>query len=200
MKLVVGLGNPGKKYEGTRHNAGFRFVDKLICHKDLAPAGECATFSENKKFKADIAEVTRKGEKIILVKPQTYMNLSGESVSMIMSYFNISVDDLIIVSDDVDLPVGQARIRHDGSSGGQKGLQNIIDTLGTADFVRVRIGVQSKLERSNQIDTADFVLSKFSKQEVGTVDELIELTIGHILPSIEKNEKIPAHTISLNHE
>ncbi|MDO8444258.1 MAG: aminoacyl-tRNA hydrolase [bacterium] len=206
MKLIIGLGNPGKKYEGTRHNAGFMFLDKLICNKDLAPAGECSTFLSNKKFEAEMVEVTRKGEKIILVKPQTYMNLSGNTVSMMMSYYKISVDDLIVVSDDVDLPVGQARIRHDGSSGGQKGLQNIIDTLGSDDFTRVRIGIgasgtllsgEKRPHATGQLDTADFVLSKFSKKELGVIDEIIELTVGHVLPFIEKNQKIPAHSLSV---
>lgn len=190
MKLVVGLGNPGQKYDGTRHNAGFRFVDELA--KKLETA-----FTQADKFEAEIAETIYKGDKIILMKPQTYMNLSGKAVSMMMSYYNITAIDLIVISDDVDLPVGQARIRHDGSSGGQKGLQNIIDTLGSNDFTRVRIGIQSEMIATNQIDTADFVLSKFSKKEEVIVDEIIELTIGHVLPFIEKNEQVPAHTLSV---
>lgn len=190
MKIIVGLGNPGQKYDGTRHNAGFRFVDELA--KKLETA-----FTQADKFEAEIAETIYKGDKIILMKPQTYMNLSGKAVSMIMSYYNISAIDLIVISDDVDLPVGQARIRHDGSSGGQKGLQNIIDSIGGDEFVRIRIGIQSEMKISNQIETSDFVLSKFSKKEEGIVDEIIELTIGHVLPFIEKNEKIPAHTLSV---
>ncbi len=210
MKLVVGLGNPGKQYEGTRHNAGFRFVDKLAEELGVEMGtGEMGTFlpkekrphfTNHDKFKSEVLEIIHKGEKIILAKPQTFMNLSGKAVSMIMSYYNIVGDDLIVVSDDVDLPVGQARIRHDGSSGGQKGLQNIIDTLKTDEFVRIRIGIGSGTEEANEIETADFVLSKFSDKENEIIDETIELVIGRILPFIEKNEKIPAHTISLNHE
>src|SRR3989344_3417972 len=202
MKLIVGLGNPGKKYDGTRHNAGFCFVDKLAGEigsemGTFLPKEKRPHFSKDDKFNAEIVEIMYKGEKIILVKPQTFMNLSGTAVGMMMSYFKLSVDDVIIVSDDVDLPVGQARIRHDGSSGGQKGLQNIADTLGSDNFTRIRIGIQSEMKVSNQIDTADFVLSKFSKNENAIIDEMIELLINHILPFIEKNEKIPAHTLSV---
>lgn len=210
MKIIVGLGNPEKKYQGTRHNAGFMFVDKLAEEMNVETAAKLGTllskekrpqFETSKKFTAEIAEVTRKGEKIILVKPQTFMNLSGKAVSMMMSYYKISANDLVVISDDIDLPVGQARIRHDGSSGGQKGLQNIIDTLGLDNFLRIRIGIQSSRDdKSNQIETADFVLSKFSKKEEVIVDEMIDLIIGHILPFIEKNEKIPAHTIALKRE
>jgi len=209
MKLIVGLGNPGKKYEGTRHNAGFVFVDKLA--EELGsemgtflPGEKRPHFANQDKFKSEILEVTCKGEKFVLVKPQTYMNLSGTAVQKIMKYYDITPDDLIVVSDDVDISVGQARIRHEGSSGGQKGLQNIIDILGSDDFVRIRIGIgasgtllsEEKSPRATgQIETADFVLSKFSKAEISIVDEIIEMAIGYILSFIENNEKIPAHTI-----
>ena len=205
MKLIVGLGNPGEKYQGTRHNAGFVFVDKLASKLGTFLPGEKRPhFANQDKFKSETLEVNYKGEKIILVKPQTYMNLSGISVQKIMKYYDIIPDDLIVVSDDVDIPVGQARVRHEGSSGGQKGLQNIIDILGSDDFVRVRIGIgasgtlgskEKSPHATGQIETADFVLSKFSKKEISIVDEIIEMAIGYVLPFIENNEKIPAHTI-----
>jgi len=201
MKLIVGLGNPGKKYEGTRHNAGFMFVDKLVCHTDMSAAGECETYTSEDKFDSLMLTVTRKGEKFIFAKPQTFMNLSGPAVQKIMKYYDITPDDLIVVSDDVDILVGQVRIRHDGSSGGQKGLQNIIDILGEDKFTRIRIGVRPESGNAdtpaNLIDTTDLVLSKFSEAERSTIDETIEQVIGYILPFLKKKEVIPAHTINV---
>jgi len=202
MKLIVGLGNPGKKYEGTRHNAGFMFVDKLA--EELGsemgtflPGEKRPHFANQDKFKSEILEVTCKGEKFVLVKPQTYMNLSGTAVQKIMKYYDLTPDELIVVSDDVDITVGQARIRHDGSSGGQKGLQNVIDILGSDQFVRIRIGIESESTQSDRLETADFVLSKFSKDELNIVDKTINQLIEYTLPFLEKNEKIPAHTLSV---
>lgn len=205
MKLIVGLGNPGKEYEGTRHNAGYLFVEALACEPELAPAGECILFHTEKKFEAMIAETSAKGEKIILVKPLTYMNLSGQAVQKIMQFYKIEPADLIVVSDDKDLPLGTVRIRKEGSSGGQKGLQNIIDSINLADFMRIRIGINFKdgdLDKlsliQDKMETRDFVLSQFGPRDLPMVKTMISDTIAYILPYIGSKEEIPAHTLQAN--
>ena len=204
MKIIVGLGNPGKQYEGTRHNAGFIFLDRLACEGVMAPTGECVTFGKNEKFNALIGETLHRGEKIIFVKPQTFMNLSGTSVSKLMSFYKASIEDLIVVSDDIDLPIGIARIRQDGRSGGQKGLQNIIDLVGSEQFTRVRLGIRSvggDADRTespeDKLDATTFVLGKFDKRELPVFEDLIDETIGYIKPFIGSKEEIPAHTIEI---
>jgi len=141
MKIVIGLGNPGEKYKDTRHNVGFDFVNQLSEHPRFSAVSQKLTFSSSKKFQAEIAETQIAGEKVILIKPQTYMNLSGNTVKVIMNYFHASNEDLLIVSDDLYLRLGMARIRLEGSSGGHKGLESIIDSLGTENFTRLRIGI-----------------------------------------------------------
>lgn len=204
MKLIVGLGNPGKKYEGTRHNAGFYFADQIICDKRIAPVGECLNFQKSDKFEALIAETLHKGEKIIFVKPQTFMNLSGQAVQKIMSYYKADISDLVVVSDDKDLPLGTVRIRHEGSSGGQKGLQNIIDVLADNSFLRIRIGINAiggdadlpEPQMSN-INTADFVLSKFNPRELPIFKKSINETIDYVVPFLGSKTEIPAHTLNV---
>ena len=201
MKLIVGLGNLGKKYEGTRHNAGFVLLDKLICHKDLAPVGECIVFKKEPKFKSEIAEASYKGEKLFLIKPQTYMNLSGEAVAKIASFYKADLSDLIVVSDDIDLPIGTARIRTGGSSGGHRGMQNIIEITGD-QFCRVRIGIRSKIGNSsevitNKIDATNFVLSKFSKREINILNNMIDEVIRYLLSYLGKKVEIPSHTLEV---
>lgn len=201
MKLLVGLGNPGEKYAGTRHNAGFLFLDKLICEKELAPAGACLTFSNNEKFKSLEVLTEHKGEKFLLLKPQTFMNLSGEAVSKAMAYYKLDITDLIVISDDVDLPIGTVRVRQVGSSGGQKGLQNIIEQLGSDNFLRIRIGIRSiggnpkETINLSEFDTADFVLSKFSKRELPLLDLAVEEAVKYMLPFLGSKSEIPAHTL-----
>ena len=202
MKLIVGLGNPGKQYEGTRHNAGFYFLDQIICDNRLTPVGECLNFQKSDKFEALTAETLHKGEKIIFIKPQTYMNLSGTAVQKIMAFYKAEISDLMVVSDDKDLPLGTARVRHEGSSGGQKGLQNIIDTLGNNEFLRIRIGINAiggdadqPEAKMNNIDTADFVLSKFIPREIPLFKNIIDEAINYIVPFLGGEEEIPAHTL-----
>lgn len=148
MKVIVGLGNPGKEYEKTRHNAGFLAVDEAAQEFDVKIT--------TKKFNALIGETFIKGEKILFVKPQTYMNLSGESVKKVLDYYNLTEKDLCIVVDDLDLEVGIIRIREKGRSGGQKGIQNIIDMIGTYEFLRIKIGIGN----NKQMDTKNYVLGK----------------------------------------
>lgn len=154
MKLIVGLGNPGREYENTRHNTGFAVIDTLL--KDL-------NLELNKnKFKGQFVQTKINGEDVIILKPQTYMNLSGEAVRDIAGYFKINVKDILVVYDDMDLPVGKLRIRKDGSSGGQKGMGNIIDLLGTKEIQRLRVGIS----KNKLIETKDFVLGKISKEDM----------------------------------
>lgn len=204
MKLIVGLGNPGKEYENTRHNAGYIFLDKLACTSQIAPVGECVRFEYNKKFDSKIAEISHKGEKILMVKPETYMNLSGTAVDELMKFYKLSLDDLITVVDDKDLPLGTARIRNEGGSAGQKGLQNIIDMLKSDNFVRVRIGINAiagdadlPSENLSKMNTVDFVLSKFDKREVPVLNMVIEDTILYLLRYIGSDQAVTAHTIQV---
>ncbi|CAM4124386.1 aminoacyl-tRNA hydrolase [Erysipelothrix inopinata] len=148
MKVIVGLGNPGKEYEKTRHNAGFMVVDGL--------ADKLNIDINTKKHKALIGVGHYQGQKIMLVKPQTYMNLSGETVGEIVRYYDLDLDDLLIVSDDLDSEIGVIRIRLKGSSGGQNGIKSIINHLGTQEFNRLKIGIG----KSSIIKTVDYVLGK----------------------------------------
>lgn len=157
MKLIVGLGNPGTKYEHTRHNMGFDTLDLL---------SETLEIDINKnRFQG----VYGKGEDVILFKPETFMNLSGIAVREIMAFFKIDINDLLVISDDMALPVGKIRLRENGSSGGHKGLQNIIDNLGSDKYKRVRIGIGEP-----KFDTIDFVLSKPSKEEAPLIKKAQE--------------------------
>lgn len=157
MKLIIGLGNPGKEYEKTRHNCGFLAVCNL--QKTLNESFD--DFKFNKKFNALISQGDFNEEKIILAMPQTFMNNSGKSVSALINYYKLNSLDLIVIHDDIDLPLGKIRISKNVSSAGHKGIQSIIDYLGTKNFIRFRIGI-----KSNEIrDTSEFVLQKFTKEE-----------------------------------
>lgn len=153
--MVVGLGNPGKEYEKTRHNVGFRSVELL--------AGQLRTKIDKVKFKALTRMVNHQGKKILLVEPQTYMNLSGAAVSALATYYQVKPDHILVIFDDISLPVGRIRIRRDGSAGGHNGIKSIIQSLGTDQFPRVKVGVGAKPHPD--YDLADWVLSKFSAQE-----------------------------------
>ena len=162
MKLIVGLGNPGMEYEKTRHNAGFLLMDRLSDKLGFS-------FDKN-KCRALYGIYRHKGDKIIIAKPQTYMNLSGQAVSSLMHYYDIPVEDLIVVHDDLDLPTGKLRLRMKGSSGGQKGMASIIDQLGTSESNRIRIGISN----DKQLDTKDYVLGRFSNEEKKILDETLD--------------------------
>ena len=154
MKLIVGLGNPGKEYEKTRHNAGFMAIDEI--------AKELSVEINQKKFKALYVQAKYKGESVILLKPQTYMNLSGEAVGECARFYNIGIDDILVLVDDLDLPVGKIRLREKGSSGGQKGLKSIMAHLGSEAFKRIRIGI----DKDQFMLTADYVLGKIPKRDL----------------------------------
>ncbi|MBI5760051.1 MAG: aminoacyl-tRNA hydrolase [Planctomycetales bacterium] len=159
MKVVVGLGNPGRKYEGTRHNVGFQLVAEL--------ARRHGARSPKTKFEAEIAEIQLGSERVLLVAPQTFMNASGRSVRPLADFYQLELSNLLVVCDDIALPLGRIRLRKSGSSGGQKGLENILQQLGTQEVARLRIGVDAP---PPQMDAADYVLGRFGKWEAGVVD------------------------------
>lgn len=161
--MVVGLGNPGKEYERTRHNAGFMVVDAFA-------RAQSVTWKHEAGLRAMIAEVNIDGRKIVLVKPTTYMNASGEAVRMVMERFHISDVSVLVVSDDVDLPLGALRYRTEGGPGGHNGLKSLIACLGTQKFARLKIGVGAPPER---IPLEDYVLGKFVKEEHGVIDRVV---------------------------
>ena len=164
MYIIAGLGNPGAEYSNTRHNAGFMAIDAIA-----KKAGIGVT---EKKHRALIGKGIFAGEKVVLVKPQTYMNLSGESIREVVDYYKIDCEsELIVISDDIDLDVGNIRIRPKGSAGGHNGLKNIISQLGTQEFTRVRIGVGAKKEGR---DLVSHVLGKIDKSDTESFEEAIE--------------------------
>ena len=164
MYIIVGLGNPKKEYENTRHNIGFDVIDKLAEQEGISVL--------EKKHKAIIGKGYVAGQKCILAKPQTYMNLSGESVRELIDYYKVDeTEELIVIFDDISLDVGQLRIRKKGSAGGHNGLKNIIAHLGHDGFMRVKMGVG---EKPKGYDLADYVLGHFSKEERGVMDKAAE--------------------------
>ncbi|MEQ1764475.1 MAG: aminoacyl-tRNA hydrolase [Pyrinomonadaceae bacterium] len=161
--LIVGLGNPGASYEKTRHNLGFMLVDRL--------AREAQTQIKRDECRALIGRAVIENQTVELAKPQTYMNLSGESVSCLLSKQDRAVENLIVISDDLALPFGTIRLRPKGSHGGQNGLRSIIDCLRTNDFIRLRIGIMPEHPISS---ASNFVLENFAKGEIETVDKVLE--------------------------
>jgi PTH1 family peptidyl-tRNA hydrolase len=162
VKIVVGLGNPGREYSATRHNVGFLAVDEL--------AGRWGVTSWKERFAAVVAE-HRGAETVLLVKPQTYMNLSGQSVAAFVRFYKLAVDDLVVVYDDVDLPAGKLRLRPGGGAGGHRGIESLFDHLGSDAFARVRIGVGRPPEH---METADYVLGRFAPAEQPLMAEAVK--------------------------
>ncbi len=160
MKIIVGLGNPTKEYAGTRHNVGFSVIYNISDAYDIPV--------ETKKHKALIGKGVIEGEKVVLAMPQTYMNLSGESVRELMDFYKCDLSDLIVIYDDISLDVGKLRIRVKGSAGGHNGVKNIIAHLGTQEFTRIKVGVG---EKPAKMDLADYVLGRFSKEEQPVIRE-----------------------------
>ncbi|WP_130891866.1 MULTISPECIES: aminoacyl-tRNA hydrolase [Fusobacterium] len=161
MKLVVGLGNPGDKYAKTRHNIGFEVINKL--QKDLNIIGE------KDKFQGLLSEKNIDGEKVLFLKPQTFMNLSGNSIAAVVNFYKIDAkNDMIVIYDDMDLPVGKLRVKEKGSSGGHNGIKSIISHLGD-EFLRIKCGIGKSKD-----DTIDFVLGQFDKSEQEIVDKMLE--------------------------
>jgi len=170
MKIIFGLGNPGKQYEHTRHNAGLMAVDYLAAELKLP------IFNFEKKFNADMAAMVMGREKIVFVKPQIFMNDSGLVVAPIARFFKAKPENLMIIHDDKDIPLGEIRCQIGRGSAGHNGVQSVIDHLGSKSFTRIRIGIASdKLEKTK---AADFVLSKFGKQEINIIEKNIFPEIG----------------------
>jgi len=161
MKVIIGLGNPGSKYAGTRHNIGFEVVDYLRQSPSFGPA--------KASFQAEVSEGSEAGDKVLLVKPQTFMNLSGRTVRAILDFYKLDVADVLIVCDDFNLPLGKLRVRGQGSHGGQNGLRNIQEQLGTDTYARLRIGVG----QPGPGEAVDFVLSRFKPSERTTVQDAV---------------------------
>lgn len=169
MKLLVGLGNPGRKYERTRHNLGFTIIDRI--------AAENRVKLRNKVDDALVGEWSVGGEKVLLVKPQTYMNRSGESVKALMRKSAVPPEDLVVLYDELDLPFGKIRIRAKGSSAGHRGLHSIIESLAGAPFYRVRVGIGRP---PPGIDPADFVLERFSPEELDRLADVLPVAVEAI--------------------
>ena len=176
MKCIVGLGNIGKRYERTRHNIGFEVIDYLLDQNHIE--------LDKQKFRGAYTIERINGEKVMLIEPLTLMNLSGEAVVPLMDYYNIEVEDLLVLYDDLDLPQGHIRLRQKGSAGGHNGMKSIINHLGTSDFKRIRIGIDRP---TNGMSVPDYVLQKFSDAEMKTMQPVIE----HVAQAVEafiKNE------------
>lgn len=162
MKLVVGLGNPGRRYKGTRHNVGFDVLAEL--------ARLFGTSGVKAKFHAEVLEANIGGQKALLISPLTYMNNSGMSVQEAKNFYKVAEEDLLVVCDDLNLPLAKLRFRTKGSSGGQKGLEDIACRIGTDEFSRLRIGIGSP---PDGWEWADYVLSKFAKEEIPDIEEAV---------------------------
>lgn len=163
MKLIVGLGNPGREYELTRHNIGFMAIDELAKRWNIS--------LNEQKFKGVFGAGFVNGEKVILLKPLTYMNLSGESIRPLMDYYKIDVDDFVVMYDDLDIPVGKLRLRMKGSAGGHNGVKSTISHLGTQEFQRIRMGIDRP---KNGMKVVDYVLGRFTSEEIPDVNHSIE--------------------------
>lgn len=163
MYIIAGLGNPGREYEMTRHNIGFHFIDYL--------AGEYNVKVTKLKYKGLFGEARIKGEKVLLIKPQTFMNLSGDCIGQFADFYKVPPENIIIISDDVSLSNGNIRIRRSGSAGGHNGLKSIIYRLNSDNFPRVKIGVGSN--EDSKMELADYVLSRFSKAEIPVLEDSI---------------------------
>ena len=175
MKLIAGLGNPGDNYFNTRHNIGFAAIDKLC---------DLYNIKLNLKHKALINLCEISGQKIIFVKPQTYMNLSGLAIKEIASYYKINSQNIIIIHDDLDIKIGNIKIKHNGSSGGHNGIKNIIQELGTQDFIRIRIGIDKKPE---DWELNNYVLGKFSDEQKDFINHALDLVCDAVNIIIKKD-------------
>jgi len=180
MKLIIGLGNPGNEYKDTRHNIGFFFADKLREEYNFPD------FEMNTKFNAEISKgiykPKTKNQKLLLAKPATYMNLSGEAIQNILGFYKLTPDDIIIIHDDLDIAVGKYKIATDSSSAGHNGVQNIIDTLGTQKFKRIRIGIgeDNSDKDACRLGAHDYVLDKFTGEEIKKITDVEPIILDEI--------------------
>jgi PTH1 family peptidyl-tRNA hydrolase len=177
MKLVVGLGNPGRQYAGTRHNVGYGVVDIL------AASPKAERFQG--RFQAQVAELALDAAKVLLVKPETYMNLSGQCVRQILDFYKLPLEELLVVCDDINLPLAKLRFRAGGSHGGHNGLRNILEHLGTAEFARLRIGVGSP-----DAGAVEHVLSRFRPSEMPLIEDAVRLAAQAVVVWVEKGIEV----------
>lgn len=189
MKLIIGLGNPGNEYNNTRHNIGFSFVDFYLKYKNINDKW-------SKKNEGLYIITNLYGEKVIFLKPQTYMNLSGNCVLKFMNYYDISIDDILVVSDDLDLKVGNYKLKSSGSCGGHNGLRDIENKIGSPNYKRLKIGIFN----DKSIDTKDYVLGSISKEELlkfndlfshlcVIIDEYFSLNFGDLMSKYNYKNK-----------
>jgi peptidyl-tRNA hydrolase, PTH1 family len=171
-KLVVGLGNPGKKYRDSRHNVGFRVLERFAERHALA---------WEDRFQADVCFLRRRGETVVLIRPRTYMNESGRAVQRVLSFYKGNTDNLLVVYDDMDLPLGRLRLRMKGGHGGHRGIASVAQLTGTSDIDRIRVGIG----RPDQGDEVDFVLGRFKPDEAKMVDECVESAVDAVMTWIE---------------
>ncbi len=187
MKLIVGLGNPGEKYANTRHNLGFKVVDEL--GKSIKGEGE--SWKYEKKFKSELLNFTLNASLFTLVKPQTYMNNSGMAVKLLVAYYKVAPEDVIVVYDELDLPLGKIKVRQGGAAAGHHGVESIIAALGTDQFIRVRLGIgnlrtQSSERKGNSATAEKFVLEPFTHSEAPQVKHIVKQTIKALKLILEK--------------
>ena len=187
MKLIIGLGNPGGKYENTRHNLGFTIVDHLLKHYETVTEN---LWSKQEKLKSEVAVFDwqpkeGKAERVILAKPQTYMNNSGMAVQLIASYYKVAPEDIWVIYDELDLPLGSMKIRFAGAAAGHHGVESLIEKLGTDKFWRFRMGIGQD-DGHVSGDGADYVLGTFSGHEHGKLKELIKHGVGAAEHALEK--------------
>lgn len=173
MKLIIGLGNPGEEYKTTRHNTGFRAVDALVDKNN---------WKQDDKFNAEIADAKIGKAKVILAKPQTFMNKSGEAVGKIARYYKIKKDDILIIYDDIDLLTGTLRLRPSGSSGGHQGMQSVLGALKTEDVARLKIGIAEKKTGKQRVSSEDYILKPASKEG----EKIIKKSLKKISEIIEQ--------------
>lgn len=169
IKIVVGLGNPTDKYKNTRHNVGFMVLDELS--RDIG-----FDFVVSDKFKGLVAEKVINDEKVYFLKPLTYMNLSGESVGALSKYFKIEPEEILVIHDEMNIPFGKLKLRHDGSAGGHNGISSIINHLGTNKFPRLKVGI----DRNKNQDTVSYVLGSFKLEEKEVLDEFINKAVKSV--------------------
>ena len=168
MKLIVGLGNPGKEYENTRHNIGFNVIDLYLKKKNLK--------LDKEKFNGKFTKTNINNEDLILLEPQTYMNLSGDSVRKVIDFYKIKIDDILIIQDDLDMEVGKIKLKEKSSSGGHNGIKDIEEKIGTNNFKRLKIGISN----NKMIDTKDYVLGKFDKKEKEILNKSYDICLNII--------------------
>ena len=177
MKLVAGLGNPGREYEGTPHNVGFQVVDLLIEHLGIS--------GFQQKFQSKLCRTSIRGESCLFIKPQTYMNRSGEAVAEFVNFYKIPLEKIVIISDDIDLPPGKVRFRDEGGHGGHNGLRSIIESLGNSNFHRIRFGVGRPADKENVVG---YVLGRWSKAEIKLTRSAFNLAIKEMIRFLETSQ------------